>query len=242
MKKKILVMVSFIIISSSTNVFANSEINKFDFNKDLIIDRKDLDMLSGNYNKSPGIFGWNEKFDLNGDKITDIYDVVKVANHFGELIVEKPQIIDTNLIFDFGEGGPRPNKPEALVLHHAEASNASVGDIHRWHKFGNGWAGIGYHFYIRKDGSIYKGREENWRGAHAPAYNDKSLGICVEGAYQKEYMPEVQKKAVIKLGRYLAAKYNIHEVFKHGEVTATDCPGKNYPFMEIKKEILDFNA
>lgn len=51
----------------------------------------------------------------------------------------------------------RRSRPTAVVLHHAEAKTASVQDINRWH-LERGWVGIGYHYYIRKDGSIYRGR------------------------------------------------------------------------------------
>ena len=50
-----------------------------------------------------------------------------------------------------------------LVLHHAEAEKATVEDIHRWH-LDNGWIGIGYHYYVRKDGSVWRGRPEDTIG------------------------------------------------------------------------------
>ena len=44
-----------------------------------------------------------------------------------------------------------------IILHHAEASRASVEDVNSWH-IERGWAGIGYHYYVRKDGTIWRGR------------------------------------------------------------------------------------
>ncbi|NFV47514.1 hypothetical protein FDJ70_07485, partial [Clostridium botulinum] len=71
-------------------------------------------------------------------------------------------IIDTNLNF---KSLSWCNNPRQIFLHHAEWSNCAVEDIHRCHKE-NGWSGIGYHFFVRKDGSIYKGRPEGVLGSH----------------------------------------------------------------------------
>lgn len=132
------------------------------------------------------------------------------------------------------------NKPNRLILHHIEASkengNIRIEEVHEWHK-NNGWAGIGYHFYINKKGEIYRGREENVIGAHAYKHNVDSLGIAVEGKYEFEQMPKVQKDAVEKLGKYLRQKYKIETIQKHGDVVATNCPGNNYPFTDIVNEI-----
>ncbi|WP_418697833.1 N-acetylmuramoyl-L-alanine amidase [Bacteroides sp.] len=44
-----------------------------------------------------------------------------------------------------------------------------------------GFSGAGYHFYIRKDGSIKSLRPMEKPGAHARGYNANSVGICYEG-------------------------------------------------------------
>lgn len=49
------------------------------------------------------------------------------------------------------------------------------------HQLKNGWNDIGYSFAIGGDGRIYHGRGFNVIGAHAPRYNDKSIGICLIG-------------------------------------------------------------
>ena len=121
---------------------------------------------------------------------------------------------------------------DLIVLHHAEADNCTVEDIDRWHK-ARGWCKIGYHFFIKKDGTKYRGREENAVGAHCYGSNSHSIGICVEGKYDIEEMPEAQKNAVIELIKYLKGKYDIKEIKKHKDLCATNCPGKNYPFDEI---------
>lgn len=125
------------------------------------------------------------------------------------------------------------SKTELLVLHHAAATKCSVSDVHRWHK-GNGWAGIGYHFLVRKDGTIYEGRPLKYVGAHAYGFNNNSIGICFEGNFEKEKMSDAQKEAGKELVAYIKAKFpTIKSVKGHRDLMATACPGKNFPFNEI---------
>ena len=124
------------------------------------------------------------------------------------------------------------SKTERIILHHAESSSCTVEDIDNWHKK-NGWTCIGYHFFVKKDGTIYRGRQENSVGAHARGANSNSIGICFEGRYETEQMPDAQVKAGKELVAYLKNKYNISKVQKHSDVCSTSCPGKNFRFDEI---------
>lgn len=139
------------------------------------------------------------------------------------------EIIETNL--QFKDMSTRKST-DRIILHHADAKNCSAEDIHRWH-LNNGWAGAGYHFLVRKDGSIYRLRPEDKVGAHAYGSNYNSLGICFEGNYMEEDMPETQKEAGKELVAYLKNKYGISTVQRHRDVCATSCPGDKFPFNEI---------
>ena len=140
------------------------------------------------------------------------------------------QIIEKT--YSFGTMDKR-KQTTRIILHHAAAVTCTADDIHRWHK-DRGWAGIGYHFFIRKDGSIYRGRPQNTVGAHAGGSNSDSVGVCFEGNYETETtMPDAQKKAGIELVAYLKDYYGITRVEGHRDVGATACPGKNFPFAEI---------
>lgn len=57
----------------------------------------------------------------------------------------------------------------------------TVDDVRRWHKVGNGWSDIGYHYVIHLDGSIHPGRPEDIPGAHCAGHNADSIGICYIG-------------------------------------------------------------
>ena len=139
-------------------------------------------------------------------------------------------IIDVGLKFKSLSYGNKPNK---LVLHHAEASKCTVQDIHSWH-LNNGWSGIGYHYFIRKDGSIYRGRPDGAIGAHCQGSNTGSLGICFEGNYMKETIPTAQYNAGIDLIKYLRGKYGNLTIYGHKELLATECPGSKFPLADFK--------
>src|SRR5476649_990483 len=93
----------------------------------------------------------------------------KASLFFYEEIEMSISIIKTELNWN-GDLPHGENKPSRIVLHHADASVCTVFDIHRWH-LQRGYAGIGYHYFVRKDGTIYQGRQEDQRGAHCPDAN-----------------------------------------------------------------------
>ena len=138
-------------------------------------------------------------------------------------------IIETNL--KFGTLSTRKSTKRA-ILHHAEASKCTAEDIHRWH-LQNGWSGAGYHFLVRKDGSVYRLRPEWAVGSHAKGSNSDSIGICFEGSYMTETMPQAQINAGRELVSYLKGKYGFSKVQAHRDVCQTNCPGTNFPFDQI---------
>ncbi len=121
-----------------------------------------------------------------------------------------------------------------IVLHHAAAKNCTVEDIDRWHK-GNGWSGIGYHFLVRKDGTVHEGRPIWSVGAHAEGRNSNSIGVCSEGNLDDEKLTAEQLKSLRELLCYLKKLYPNATIKGHREVGATGCPGKRYPLAELKE-------
>lgn len=141
------------------------------------------------------------------------------------------EIIDTN--FDYGPMTPRNvNNIDLIILHHAAASNCSAEDIHNWHK-ARGWAGIGYNFLVRKDGSVYRCRPMEYVPAHCTGYNTRSIGICFEGDFMWEWMEDTQINAGKELVAMLKSQYGISDTGVHKWYQATDCPGDNFPIDEI---------
>ena len=84
---------------------------------------------------------------------------------------------------------------------------------------------------------IYRGRPENSVGAHAPGVNSRAFGIAVEGNLNSENLTQSQMSSIIELSKYLMEKYNIKDLKRHKDVRNTECPGKNFPFEEIKTNL-----
>ena len=144
--------------------------------------------------------------------------------------MDKPDIVDTNL--EFGALTEREST-NRIVIHHVgnpTDEDISAAEIHESH-LAQGWAGIGYHFVIRKDGSIEQGRPENTIGAHAYGFNSDTIGINVAGNFEIGEPTESQKDSLAMLIAYLADKYgltiNEDTVCGHRDLMATACPGDN---------------
>ena len=120
-----------------------------------------------------------------------------------------------------------------IILHHV-AGTATVQGIHDQHAR-QGWGGIGYHYFIDKDGTIYMGRAETAIGIHATNNNQDSIGICFNGNFETDTMSMAQMSAGKELVAHLRQKYNIaiSSVVRHKDVNATACPGKNFLYGEI---------
>lgn len=113
---------------------------------------------------------------------------------------------------------------EAIVLHHSCSKDQTVEQIHREH-ISRGWNGIGYHYYIRRDGSIYSGRPQFAVGSHCQGYNKDTIGICFEGDFRKDEITEEQIVAGKELIAYLNKSFGKQlELFNHGELYPTMCP------------------
>ena len=54
----------------------------------------------------------------------------------------------------------KPVDTNKAVIHHTASFDVPVSTIDEWHKE-RGWDGCGYHFLIRADGTIEKGRSLN---------------------------------------------------------------------------------
>ena len=80
-----------------------------------------------------------------------------------------------------------------LIVIHCSATPVTqrytVDDCRRDHR-ARGFADIGYHYYITRDGVVHAGRPLHIVGAHATGYNAHSIGICYEGGLDKDGDPK----------------------------------------------------
>jgi hypothetical protein len=124
----------------------------------------------------------------------------------------------------------------AIIIHcSATHDGMDIGakEIKRWHTDpkpkGNGWADIGYHHVIRRNGLVEMGRPEEQVGAHVSNHNSDSIGICLVGGIDRSGKTEnnftaPQWSSLERLVRSLKVMYPKATVHGHREFAAKDCP------------------
>jgi N-acetylmuramoyl-L-alanine amidase len=119
-------------------------------------------------------------------------------------------------------------KVSFLAVHCSDTKstmNVTKSDLYKWHVTERGWSDIGYHWFVKFDGSIIPCRDEANQGAHCKAINDKSIAICLEGGHKGQYnFTEVQLKALKYLLLALKAKHKSAAVVGHNQFDDKDCP------------------
>lgn len=146
------------------------------------------------------------------------------------------QITETNLKFNNTSTTRKSTK--RAIIHHSASPDVTASTIHGWH-LGQGWIGIGYHFVIRSGGAIERGRAEHIMGSHSgPKGNGDSIGIVLTGNFERDTPTAAQMESLVWLLRdYLFPKYGQLQVMGHKDVMATACPGKNFPWDELRKRL-----
>ena len=132
-----------------------------------------------------------------------------------------------------------------LIVIHCSAvrpgQRSSAEDIDKWHK-DRGWKGIGYHYVIRRDGSIEKGRDITEVGAHCYPHNSHSIGICYEGGLNEkgeaaDTRTQEQKEALRELVDKLHRQFPKALIVGHHDLE----PSKPCPCFEVVKEFAAWN-
>ncbi|MCK7615168.1 peptidoglycan recognition protein family protein [Roseibium sediminicola] len=115
-------------------------------------------------------------------------------------------------------------------LHCSASDNPKHDDvsvIDAWHK-ARGWSGVGYHFFIKKDGTVQTGRPINRIGAHVAGHNTGSIGICLHGL-EEDRFTKAQFESLRDLCGQINAAYGLQMRFRgHKEVAAKACPVFDY--------------
>lgn len=130
-----------------------------------------------------------------------------------------------------------------LIIHCADTPDdrdIDIAEVRRWHMKERKWADVGYHYFIKRNGVIEKGRSEDIAGAHTSGYNSISLGICLAGGiypvqmkkandlnninhYTDAQIYSLKKLIDILLKRYPKAKVRGHRAFN----SIKSCPNFN---------------
>lgn len=118
-----------------------------------------------------------------------------------------------------------------LIVHCAAtppSMNIGLREIRQWHKE-KGWLDVGYHFIIRRDGTIEDGRDVGAIGAHCEGKNYTSVGVCLVGGVdaggkpQANFTPQ-QMQALKDVLAGLKVEYPEATVHGHREFAAKACP------------------
>ena len=117
-----------------------------------------------------------------------------------------------------------------LIVVHCSATRCdrsfSLEAVIACHK-ARGFATVGYHYYITRDGTIHAGRPLYQEGAHATGFNRRSIGVCYEGGLNPNGKPAdtrtpAQKETLRKLLIRLKTDYPEVRIVGH-----RDLPGVN---------------
>ena len=123
----------------------------------------------------------------------------------------------------------------SLVIIHCSAvrpdQTSSAAQIDTWHRRDNHWKfGIGYHYVVRRDGQIERGRPDYMVGAHCLNHNAHSIGVCYEGGLDIRGQPddtrtEAQKASLRRLLEDLHRRYPKALIVGHHDLDPTKpCP------------------
>lgn len=127
-----------------------------------------------------------------------------------------------------------------------EGKDYTVNDIRSWH-LQRGWADIGYHYVVYRDGSIHDGRPVEQAGSHVAGRNAKTIGIVYVGGVDSRMNPKdtrtnAQKESLLKLLTMLMARFpTIAKISGHRDYAAKACPSfdatAEYRFLTLPKYV-----
>lgn len=123
-----------------------------------------------------------------------------------------------------------------VTLHHTSeyagmaklTDKETVFSIAKYHRDQRGWADIGYHYLIGRDGLIYEGRSEKLQGAHVSRNNENNLGISVIGDFVNKLPNPLQLNSLQNLLKYKLNENHlgIQDLYGHRDLKPTQCPGE----------------
>jgi len=152
------------------------------------------------------------------------------------LEVEKPTIVDVVddlLKHETMKYDTRPlSRITHIAVHHSAAGGMLTPEaVARYHVNSNGWPGIGYHYYIMGDGTIYQtNRLETW-SYHVGSANQHTVGICLAGNFMETwpYLAQVRSAKSLIADLQFALDIPWSNVMGHKDFYgATACPGATW--------------
>ncbi len=130
---------------------------------------------------------------------------------------------------------------EYLVIHHSvTAPDVDPDKIAIYHVEHWDWPGIGYHFLVAGNGTIFQTNEIETMSYHAASVNPIGVGICFLGNFTEEVPSEEQLVAGAHLVAWLLQELglDLEAVKGHREFMETACPGNQWLSSKNWKEML----
>jgi hypothetical protein len=130
-----------------------------------------------------------------------------------------------------------------ICIHHSAVSGAvPLEHVAQYHVEDQGWPGIGYHYYVKPDGTIYQTQRLETVSWHVSHNNDYTVGICVSGDFTYAPPPQIQIDAAAYLTAWLMQELKISEskILGHKEFPSNDtsCPGETWLKRMVWKNML----
>ena len=113
-----------------------------------------------------------------------------------------------------------------------EGKDYTVDDIRRWHRQ-RGFADIGYHYIVHRNGHVEEGRDVDLVGAHCTGHNAHSIGICYIGGMDsanekpKDTRTLQQKAMLMSTLIDLKKLYPNAKIYGHRDFANKACPSFN---------------
>lgn len=173
--------------------------------------------------------------------------VVTPATPTGPRAIEPPPMIDVVDKLPVHPTARYDKRTQDKITHIAIHHSAGPGNvpperIAQYH-VNNGWPGMGYHFYVMPDGTIYQTNRLETISYQVYKQNHYSLGICVAGSFINGLIPTPKQiESVGRLAAWLMQKLNVplKNVMGHKEFpeNATSCPGNDWTTGQKWKEMV----
>lgn len=122
---------------------------------------------------------------------------------------------------------PKSRSIQRVFIHCSASDNPAHDDvsiIRQWH-LARGFSDVGYHFYIKADGTIQKGRDIEVVPAAQEGNNKGTIAICCGGLTS---FTEAQFKSLRELCHAIHTNLPIVTFHGHCEVSAKTCPVFDY--------------
>ncbi len=126
---------------------------------------------------------------------------------------------------------------DTIVIHCTQTPadmDFGVDKVTQWHK-NRGFNTIGYHYLIKRDGTLEAGRDEDLVGAHAVQVNGTSIGVALVGGgnvdmgWEDNFLPE-QFNTLKQIISKLKEDYDIKKIIGHYQVEdKKKCPSFDVP-------------